>query len=155
MSTTLKNIQFMIAEGCIEFNFNENETAYLQLPDTPDSQHQINNIDDADWTDRERDIFRQLSDFYFNSFDCSGCGAASAEIGATIVRIEEITYKNKIVYVAFDDEDNAHILIDSAYKNYYNKAYLFEKIDEYRGYQIFGDDYSESEIIEKAKAAYK
>lgn len=155
----VKNISFMIGEGAIEFSYNDNETAYLQLPHTNESVHEINGISSNDWNDedneKEREILKQLSEFYFNSFKKPGTAAASAKLGSIIVHIEEVIHKGQTLYVAFDEEDNAYILVDSPYKNYYNKLYLFEKVDDMKGHELFGDDYSESDIIEKAKKLYE
>jgi hypothetical protein len=147
----LSNIKFKIEEGGILFTFNDNETAFLQLPDTGDSQHQINGLDESEWTDKETDIFKQLSDFYFASFSKAGCAAASAELGKIVHDIVEIVHKNTVLYVAFDEDDQADILVDSDYKDYYNKLYLFARLERYEAYNLFDGEFSEDDIIEKAR----
>ena len=150
--TKVKNIKFSIGEGAIEFTFNDNESAYLQLPDTGDSQHQINGVDDEEWSDKEREIFQALESCFFNDFNDTECAAASARLYTEIVHVEEVDYKNRQIFVAFDDDDEAHLLVESDYKDYYNKTALFERFEPFK---LFGydEDYSESEIIEKAREA--
>ena len=127
----------------------------MQLPSTGDSQHQINDLDESEWTEIEQDLFKQLSAFYFDNFKEPGCSAASAELGKIIKHIEEVVHYNTVIYVAFDDDDTAYVLVDSAYKDYYNKRYLFEKLDDNGAYELFGDDFSEIDIISKARQAYE
>lgn len=146
----IRDIKFSVDEGGVIFTFNNNETACLQLPDTGDSQHQINELDDDDWTDKEHEIYEKLSQYYFDSFADTECAAASAVLCSTIEHVEEVYYKNRQIFVAFDDDGNEHLLVESAYKDYYNKRALFAKFDpwDFFGYD---EDYSESEIIEKAQ----
>lgn len=151
----IRNIKFSIDEGAIEFSFNDNETAYLQLPHIGDSQHQINGIDEDDWSDKEIEIYKQLERFYFDSFNDTECAAASVTTCDTIVHVEEITYKGMTVYVAFSEDDTEYILVESPSRDYYNKKALFDRFDNHTAYDYFGDDYSESDIIEKARKAGK
>jgi hypothetical protein len=145
------NIKFEIDEGGINFSFNDNKTAFLQLPDTGDSQHRINNLDEDEWTDNERDIFKQLERFYFDFFNDVECAAASAMLCDIIEHVEEVNYKNRQIFVAFSVDDTTHLLVESAYKNYYNKSALFDNF-EHNAFSLFGydEDYDESEIIKKA-----
>ena len=75
----INNIRFGINEDFVEFWYfqnNEEKTAYLQLPDTPDSIHQINNINSDEWGLKEdengqceeREIFSILLKHYSESF---------------------------------------------------------------------------------------
>lgn len=149
----VRNIKFSIGEGVVEFSFNDNGTAFLQLPTTGDSQHQINGLDENNWTDKEREIYQQLERSYFNKFKDTECAAASAELCDIIEHVEEVNYKNRQIFVAFDVLDEGHLLIESAYKDYYNKKALFEKFNDQHAFELFGDDdYSESDIIEKAQS---
>ena len=158
----INNIRFGTCDGYVEFTYYQNDikkTAQLQLPDVPDSIHTINNINSDEWylkddengNCEEREIFEILSNFYFDSFEKdTGYAASSALCGTEIQHIEEITHKNTIVYVAYDNDESTYLLIDSAYKDYYNKAFLFENLDTNKQLQVFGSIINESKIIEKA-----
>jgi hypothetical protein len=153
MSNTLKNIHYMIGEHSIEFTYNDGEKAWLQLPDTGDSVHKINGIKKDNWTEREWQIFNQLTDYYFKSFNKNGANYAfaSAEIGKTVVKLIKTVYRNRTVYVAIDDDNNTHVLVKNSFGNrYFNKDNLFRKVDPMTAFELFGDDYNETELINSA-----
>jgi len=145
------NIKFSIDEGAIEFSFNNKKTAYLQLPDTGDSQHQINELDEDKWTDIEREIFKQLEKFYFDSFEDAECAAASARLCKTITDVKEVNYKGQSIYVTTDEDNEKDLLVESAYRDYYNKTALFD-LFEHHAFELFGydEEYSTTEIIKLA-----
>jgi hypothetical protein len=151
LSMELENIEFMINDDFIEFSYNGNCRAWLQLPNTGDSVHTINGLNQWNWTGKEQEIYGFLSGFYYNSFDRKEYAVASAEIGNTVVSLTEVRYKNQTVYIAVDDDNNTHLLADSPYKEYYNKQFLFRKIDAMTAFELFGDNWDESEIIELSK----
>lgn len=158
----INNIRFGINEDFVEFWYfqnNEEKTAYLQLPDTPDSIHQINNINSDEWYLKddengqceEREIFSILLKHYSESFKNNGeFAAASAECGTEIEHIEEVIYNGTTIYVAYDHEENTSLLIDSRFKDYYNKGHLFDKLDRSKQFEVFGEGLEENKIIEKA-----
>ena len=149
----VKNIRYNTTEGAVEFNFDDGKdashTAYLQLPSTGDSQHVINSIEEEDWSDTEREIYTALVDYFIAQFNDVECYAASCLLCKTIIRVVDVTYKNRSLSVAFDEDDEATIIVDSAYKDYYNKRALYADFDKY---EYFGDEeISTQDIIEKAK----
>ena len=89
MSNLISNISFTFEEYGIAFDyreaFNKNKAskAYLQLPNTGDSVHYINDVE-IENTEQEDLIVEQLAEFYFDSFgdDDGELAAASAQVGA-------------------------------------------------------------------------
>ncbi|WP_058532862.1 hypothetical protein [Legionella saoudiensis] len=131
----IHNISFELDKSAITFSYTESyksnlwKKAYLQLPHTPDSIHLINGIENNNWVEEQHRIFEQLCADYFNSFKDIECAAASAEIGLYINHVEKVTDDtNHEFYVAFSAND-AHILVESSYRHDYNKAALFEMVN--------------------------
>lgn len=144
----MKNIKFRFQEGAIKFSYEGNNQeciAYLQLPDTGDSVHIINGIEEEGWPDTEKEIFKELEEFYFNSFADTECAAASAKLGKIIIKVDELFYKNEYFYIALDKEGNKNILVESQYKNYYNKKALFELFE----HSASSSEFSEEEILKE------
>lgn len=147
MNTLINNISFSLSDS-IEFSFQHGngdwDQAYLQLPDTGDSVHSILGEDfDAD-NEEHKAIFEQLTAFYFDSFKDVECAAASALLQKEILHVEEIDG----LYVAFS-ENEAHIIVECAYRSYYNKQALFAEFQWDRE-----DNPNETELVKAATAAY-
>jgi hypothetical protein len=146
----IHNISFELDELSIIFSYtkgydkNSWGKAYLQLPDTPDSRHLIDNLESGEWEKEQQEVFHQLCDYYFDSFKDIECAAASAALGVYINHVESVD----AFFVAFSAND-CHVLVDSPYQNLYNKEALFSKPfpDSY-------GDYPEEVFIEKAKKQY-
>jgi hypothetical protein len=149
MSKKIGNIEFMINENCVEFTYGNAEKAWLQLPNTGDSQHIINGVQTEKWTSKEWKIFEQLSEYYFRWFDQygDGCAAASAAVGEIVINLTETNYVNRTLFIAIDDNGGKHLLIDSDYKDYYNKKHLFDVIDDKSAIERFGDNFNRSDFI--------
>ena len=136
MNNLISNISFTFQEYGIAFEyreaFNKNKAskAYLQLPNTGDSVHYINDVE-IENTEQEDLIVEQLAEFYFDSFgdDDGELAAASAQVGEEVNRVEQVSFVNMDFYVAFTD-DSAYVLKESRSRSYYNKSYLFAEPDE-------------------------
>jgi hypothetical protein len=138
----ITNIDFRIEEYGIEFSFNSDEgggSAILQLPNTPDSQDQINGADFDNESEEHAEIFKACKRFYYDSFNDIECAAASALVGGKLSKIVEVDG----FYVAFGSKE--YVLTESKYKEYYNKQALFELAEH------SGREYNEKEIIQRAK----
>lgn len=148
MHYLINNISFELHETHEEFSFtksyasNEWGCANLQLPDTGDSQNSIDGIDESDWNDEEREIFQQLKDFFFRSFNDTKCAAASALLAKEVIHVEEVDG----FYVAFTQNDS-FLIRESECRSYYNKAALFDLI-----YDFYGVD--SQALLFKAKKAF-
>ena len=134
MSNEINNISFTYEDYGIEFQytetFNKNafSKAYLQLPETGDSVHYINDVETED-SQQELDIIKQLTDFYFNDFGDDGeLGAASAKVGKEVYKVQKVSFVNIDLYVAFTKEQS-YVLKESRYRSHYNKRYLFDDPD--------------------------
>ena len=145
MSNLISNISFTFEEYGIAFEyrevFNKNKAskAYLQLPNTGDSVHYINDVE-VENTEQEDDIISQLVEHYFGSFgdDNGELAAASAQVGEEVSKVVPVSFVNMDFYVAFTD-DSAYVLKENRSRSYYNKRYLFSDTD--------AEDF---EVIEKA-----
>ena len=135
MNNLISNISFTFEEYGIAFEyrevFNKNKAskAYLQLPNTGDSVHYINDVE-VENTEQEDDIISQLVEHYFDSFGDDGreLGAASAQVGEQVFKVQEVSFVNMDFYVAFTD-NSAYVLKESRSRSYYNKTYLFDDTD--------------------------
>ena len=132
MSESIDNIAFTYEDYGIGFTYEYLGTpskAYLQLPNTGDSVHYINDVE-IENTEQEDLIVEQLAEFYFDSFGDDGeLAAASAQVGEEVNRVEQVSFVNMDFYVAFTD-DSAYVLKESRSRSYYNKSYLFAEPDE-------------------------
>lgn len=134
MEYKINNIAFELYETHQEFSFtksyasNDFGSAFLQLPDTSDSQNSIDGIDEHKWADEENEIVRQLKHFFFDSFNDVECAAASALLAKEVIYVEEVDG----FYVAFTS-DESFLIKESDYRSYYNKAALFDHIYDYEG----------------------
>lgn len=152
---TISNITFELTEYAIEFSFlqrfgsNEWATASLQLPDIGESQHSILYEDyDCDNEIHEA-IFEQLKDFYFSEFKDTDCAAASAVLGELITHVEEVNG----FYVAFS-QHSKHLIKESCVRSYYNKASLFDLLND-EDHMINEDEMLDVDaLINKAKKTY-
>jgi hypothetical protein len=146
-------LSYEIEPHCIEFRF-DSETKFsratLQLPDTGDSIHFIDDVESDCDSEVHDEIIKQLSAFYFQSFGDDGeLGAASAEVGEAVIRVREVRYANAIFYVAYTVDDAA-VLVESGARDYYQKRYLFDWPNESH-YQIGEfERLTNAEIIAKA-----
>lgn len=145
----INNISFELCDTHQEFQFtqsynaNASDVAHLQLPDTSDSVHLINGIEEPEWSDEEIAIFQQLKDFFFDAFKDTECAAASALLAKNILHVEAIDD----VYVAFTDND-AIVIKESPCRAYYNKAALFDFID------IDSNEIECTQLIARAKQEF-
>lgn len=134
MKYPIGNITFKLYETHQEFYFtklyapNEFGSANLQLPDTGDSQNNIDEVDESDWNDEENEISQQLKRFFFDSFNDVECAAASALLAKEVIHVEEVGG----FYVAFT-LDGSFLIRESEYRSYYNKAALFDHVHDYHG----------------------
>lgn len=134
MDYPIDNITFELYEAHQEFSFtksyasNECCSACLQLPDTADSQNSIDGVEEHEWNDEEKEIFQQLKDFFFDSFNDVECAAASALLAKEVIHVEEVDG----FYVAFTPDDS-FLIKESNYRSYYNKAALFDHIHDFYG----------------------
>lgn len=148
MEYPINNITFKLYETHQEFSFtksyasNEWCRACLQLPDTADSQNSIDGVEEQDWNDEEREIFQQLKRFFFDSFNDVECAAASALLAKEIIHVEEVDG----FYVAFTC-DESFLIKESQCRSYYNKAALFDHIDDFY-------DVDSEALLSKAKKAF-
>jgi hypothetical protein len=161
MNNLISNISFTFQEYGIAFDyreaFNKNKAskAYLQLPNTGDSVHYINDVE-IENTEQESDIVGQLTEFYFDNFDDDGeLGAASAKISEEVLKVQTVDFVDKDFHVAFT-KDSAYVLKDSRVRSYYNKRYLFDDTD-FEDFNVIittGDDsclIDKFDVIELAK----
>jgi len=148
----IEAISYEIEPHGIEFSFDSETTftkATLQLPDTGDSIHFIDDVESDCDSEVHDEIIKQLSAFYFRSFGDDGeLGAASALVGEPVSRVREVRYPNAIFYVA-DTLDGAAVLVESSVRDYYQKRYLFDRPVE-SDYQI-----GEFEILTNAEIIAK
>ena len=135
MSNLISNISFTFEEYGIAFEyrevFNKNKAskACLQLPTNGDSVHYIDDVE-IENTEQEDDIISQLAEHYFDSFgdDDGELAAASAQVGAEVFKVQEVSFVNMDFHVAFTG-DSAYVLKESRFRSHYNKTYLFDDTD--------------------------
>lgn len=161
--TTIRNnsISFDVstssAEG-VSFTHIDDKTgrfvySYLQLPNTADSQHVIDDeiYQGADDTEERQGIFQALKSNFYDSFDTVELAAASCAVSKIVVHTENVYIKGCSFLVAFTEDNNRYVLVESSYADYYNVTMFNEAHDD--DYRYGEDDYlSDSEIIEKAQA---
>lgn len=149
--------------GTIEFEYtkdyanNKCDSAWLQLPDTPDSMHEIN-IEEHDYDyDAEKehdDIFEQLREYMYSKFDDTDSAKCSLlageEIGYTVEIFSKNTgVKSPYIIVAIPKWSNEiYLFIESNYSDYFNVRIL-EKFDD-----SYLDEEELEEIIAAAKDSY-
>ena len=97
----------------------------MQLPQTPDSMNVINGKDFDENIESHKEIYEQLTSFYYDQFKDLECALASATTGKTISHVEEL----ESYYVAFSHFDET-VLEDSDYKDFYNHEVLFDIVSE-------------------------
>jgi len=153
MSESIDNIAFTYEDYGIGFTYEYLGTpskAYLQLPNTGDSVHYINDLE-IENTEEEDLIVEQLAEFYFDSFgdDDGELAAASAQVGEEVNRVEQVSFVNMDFYVAFTD-DSAHVLKESRSRSYYNKRYLFAEPEE-EDFEVIEKSGEDSYAIHKYK----
>lgn len=163
MSDEINNISFTYEDYGIEFSFaseTEFTAATLQLPDTGDSVHYVD--DDEYDCDNEKhvEIVKQLTDFYFNDFGDDGeLGAASAKVGKEVYKVQKVSFVNIDLYVAFTKEQS-YVLKESRYRSHYNKRYLFDDPDpeDFEVIENVGEDAFAThkyKVIEMAKREFQ
>jgi hypothetical protein len=156
----INNISYSLDNGCgIEFSFTykskAQRTAYLQLPNTTDSQHTIDSEDFDSDNDYHNEVFEALRDYFYADFKDIECAKASAFTGDHIINVESVVYdfewfddednkriSKRELYVAFSD-DSWFILKEGSASNYYNVFYFDKEMD------LSGEQ--EKEVMELAK----
>jgi len=161
--TNINNISYSLDNGNgIEFNFTYKSEgfrqSYLQLPNTPDSIHTIDNdCFDSDNEDHS-EIFEGLRDYFYSDFKDIECAKASAFTGSHIIHVQSVTYgfewfdeyddrrvSSREFYVAFS-EDSSQVLKEGRASSYYNVFYFDVETD------LSSDQ--ETEIIKLAKKEF-
>ena len=148
----IDNIYFLIHPyHDIQFIFKNDgrrDDAWLQLPDTTDSVHKINGKRYDSYDATKSEIFRTLSDYYFDSFEDVYYAAASALLG---VRVDFLQYI-KGLYVAYPAEGEPSVIKEKRIRSYSNQTVCFEK--HLPDYIKVGEDefLKEADIIKQADA---
>ena len=142
---SINNISYMLNDFGIEFSFTYKcegfKTAFLQLPNTPDSQHTIDNEDfDCD-NEYHSEVFEALRDYFYADFKDVYCAKASAFLGKRINHVEEVDG----VYVAFDTVESWDVLKEGGYSDYYNVFY-------FENYEM--QDVDEKKLVETARKSW-
>jgi len=126
----INNISYSIGEGAIEFKFtyrNEGfKSAFLQLPNTGDSQHVIDGEDFDGENNYHVEVFETLRNSYYADFKDIECAKASIVCCERVLHVESINNR----YAAFCESGTIEILQEGYASSYYNVFY-FEKADFY------------------------
>lgn len=140
----INNINYRLDSGNgIEFGFTYKcegfKKAYLQLPNTPDSQHTIDGEDFDSDNEYHSEVFETLRDHFYADFKDVECAKASVFTGTRIIHVEQIDHDIEMYdiescnshtstcefYVAFS-HIKAYVLIEGRASDYYNVFYFDE-----------------------------
>ena len=155
----IHNISFTCNEYAVSFSFtkgyqkNAFGTADLQLPHTSDSQDLIDDTQVDDDNPEHSAVYEQLESFYFDSFNGGDCAAASALLGQLVYHVEEVEIDGITLCVAFGSSNQ--LIKESRFKDYYNKANLFDFVDPNSDLQIGEFDFlDQSDFIALGERQY-